>query len=260
MELVAVVLLAGCFAAYFVLGGADIGLGMALPYLGRDRAERRQAGGALWPASVVHEGWLLLAVAVLAACFPALVGEVSGGLWAVLVPLLAGWLVRNTGLCWRAAGGGPVCDALVVAGSCLLACGWGWTLASVVDEESVRPAPPVTGAPTAAGVALLFLAHGVSSAALRLTGAPLRRARLLTGQQAGAPSFALTSAVMAALPLLAGHRLPLWENVAHGSVQRLLLPLLICAVPLLLAAQARLRRRSGAPTHCEPCGERPKQP
>jgi cytochrome bd-type quinol oxidase subunit 2 len=245
MELVAVVLLAGCFAAYFVLGGADIGLGMALPYLGRDHAERRQAGGVLWPLSVVHEGWLLLAVAVLAGCFPALVDDVTGGLWLVLVPLLAGWLVRNAGLWWRATGGGPVCDVLVIAGSSVLACGWGWALASVVDGGPVRPAPPATGAPTAAGVALLFLAHGVSSAALRLTGAPLRRARVLTGQQAGAHSFALTSVVMAALPLLAGHRLPLWEHVADGSVQRLLLPLLACAVPLLLATRARLRHRSG---------------
>jgi cytochrome bd-type quinol oxidase subunit 2 len=243
LELVAVVLLAGCSAVYFVFVGADIGLGMALPYLGRDRAERRRADGALWPLSVVHEGWLLQALTVLAGCFPALVGEVTGGLWLVLVPLLAGWLVRNAGQCWRAAGGGPVCDALVVAGSCVLACGWGWTPASVVDEESGRPAPTTTGAPTAAAVALLFLAHGMSSAALRLTGAPLRRARVLTGQQAGTHSYALTSAVMAALPLLAGHRLPPWEHVAHGSVRRLLLPLLIRAVPLLLATRARLRRR-----------------
>ncbi|EFH30623.1 conserved hypothetical protein [Streptomyces pristinaespiralis ATCC 25486] len=226
-------MLAGCSAVYFVFGGADIGLGMALPYLGRDRAERRRADGALWPLSVVHEGWLLQALTVLAGCFPALVGEVTGGLW----------LVRNAGLCRRAAGGGPVCDALVVAGSCVLACGSGWTPASVVDEESGRPAPTTTGAPTAAAVALLFLAHGMSSAALRLTGAPLRRARVLTGQHAGTHSYALTSAVMAALPLLAGHRLPLWEHVAHGSVQRLLLPLLIRAVPLLLATRARLRRR-----------------
>lgn len=245
MELAAVVLLAGCFAAYFVLGGADVGLGMALPYLGRDDAERRHASSALWPLSLVHEGWLLLAVAVLAGCFPALAGDTAGGLPAVLLPLLAGWLVRNAGLWWRAMGGGPVCENLVVVGSCVLACSWGWVLASVAAAESARPAPPTTGAPTAVGVALLFLAHGMSSAALRLTGVPFQRARMLTGHQPGAHSFALTSAVMAALPLLAGHRLPLGEHAAQGSLQRLLLPLLTCAVPLLLATQMRLRHRFG---------------
>ncbi|WP_073948257.1 cytochrome d ubiquinol oxidase subunit II [Streptomyces kebangsaanensis] len=245
MELVATVLLAGCSAAYFMLGGADIGLGMALPYLGRDCAERRRAGSVLWPLSLVHEGWLLLSVAVLAGCFPALAGDLAGGLRAVLLPLLVGWLVRNAGLCWRAAGGGPVCETLVVVSSYVLACGWGWTLASVVDEEPDRPAPPVTGAPTAVAVALLFLAHGMGSAARRLTGAPFQRAHLLTGGQAGGPSSLLTSVVMAVLPLLAGHRLPLTEYASDGVVQRLLLPLLICAVPLLLAARARLRRRSG---------------
>lgn len=243
MELIAVVLLAGCFAVYFVLGGADVGLGMALPYLGRDCAERRSAGSVLWPAAPAHEGWLLLAIAVFAVCFPALAGELAAGLSAVLVPLLAGWLVRNAGLWWRAAGGGPLCETLVVVGSGVLACGWGWTLASVADDAPDRPAPPATGVLTATAVVLLFLTHGMGSAALRLTGAPFQRARLLTGRQAGTHSFALTSAVMAALPLLAGHRLPLLEHAADGSVQRLLLPVLIGAVPLLLAVQSRLRHR-----------------
>lgn len=246
MELIAVVLLAGCFAVYFVLGGADVGLGMALPYLGRDGAERRHASSALWPLSLAHEGWLLLSVAVLTGCFPALAADMTAGLPAVLVPLLGSWLVRNVGLWWQAAGGGPVCETLVVVGSCVLAGGWGWMLASVVDVGSVRPAPLVTGAPTAAAVALLFLAHGMGSAALRLTGPPFQRARLLTGRQAGTHSFALTSAVMAALPLLAGHRLSLWEHAADDSLQRLLLPVLICAVPLLIAARSRLRHRSGS--------------
>ncbi|MEK8169261.1 cytochrome d ubiquinol oxidase subunit II [Streptomyces sp. M19] len=68
--MLAAVLLGLFFSGYFVLGGADIGLGMLLPYLGRDRAERRGAVEAIWPLCLVHEIWLIAAAGIFVCSFP----------------------------------------------------------------------------------------------------------------------------------------------------------------------------------------------
>ncbi len=244
MELTAVLLLGVYAAGYFVLGGADIGLGMLLPYLGRDRAERDLAAAGLWPAFLANDGWLVAAAGVLICCFPHLAGEAFGGLLIVLVPLLAGWVVRDAGLWWRRRVP-PAGDVLIVAGSWLLAFGWGWAVASLLSEHLDGPAPFAVGAPTAAAVALLFMTHGVGYAALRLSGRPYQRARMLAGRRAGVNSFALTSVVMAAMPLLAGARLPLTEHAAGAESLRLLVPVLAAVLPLLIAAQLWLWRTCG---------------
>ncbi|MFD2348479.1 cytochrome d ubiquinol oxidase subunit II [Nonomuraea ferruginea] len=45
---------------YLVLAGADIGVGMALPYLGRTPAERREAIAAIAPFFLGNEVWLVV--------------------------------------------------------------------------------------------------------------------------------------------------------------------------------------------------------
>lgn len=250
MDMLAAALLGVLLGAYLVLGGADVGLGMLLPYLGRDQAERRTVRRAMVPGCLVHEAWLVTAAGTLYGCFPDLAARLAGGtLPLVLLPLLAAWLVRGAGLWWSEhRPPGRTGDALVVAGSWTLAAGWGWLLASLLTETPDRPAPAATGAVTAAAVSALFLAHGLGYAALRLTGPPFQRARLLTGGQAGRHSFLLTSVVMAALPLPAGFRLPLLEEAAAtGPFPRVLLPALLATLPLLFAAQVRQWRRTPVP-------------
>ncbi|MEU6209604.1 cytochrome d ubiquinol oxidase subunit II [Streptomyces sp. NPDC047023] len=247
MDLVAAILLGGFLSAHFVLGGADVGLGMLLPYLGRDGSERRAVRGAMAPGCLEHEAWLVAAAAVLLGCFPELAARLADGtLPLVLLPLGAAWLLRAAGLWWPGPRGGHSGDALLVTGSWLLAAGWGWLLASLLAETHHSPAPALAGAVTGAAVGALFLAHGLGYAALRLTGPPFQRARLLTGGQAGRHSFLLTSVVMAALPLPAGFRLPLLEEAAAtGPFERVLLPALLATLPLLFTAQ--VRRLRGAP-------------
>ncbi|ONK13446.1 cytochrome d ubiquinol oxidase subunit II [Streptomyces sp. MP131-18] len=244
MELTAALLLGLFFAGYFLLGGADIGLGMLLPYLGRDRAERDLVAAGFWPMFLANEVWLVAAAGVFIGCFPHLEGELFSGLLLVLVPVIAGWMIRDAGIWWRrqvpSAG-----DALIFVGSWLLALGWGWAVASLLSEHHDAPAPFAVGAPTAAAVALLFMTHGMGYAALRLTGRPFQRARMMAGHRAGGNSFALTSVVMAAMPVLAGAGLPLTEHAAGEESLRLLVPVLIAVLPLLIAAQAWLWRTFG---------------
>jgi hypothetical protein len=81
-------------------------------------------------------------------------------------------------------------------------------------------------------------------AARRLTGEPFQRALLLTGPRAGRRSLVLSSAVMAALPPLAGSRLPLSGEAAPP-------PVLAVAVPPLALFLAALLWRGRHAVHTE---------
>ncbi|TDC76674.1 cytochrome d ubiquinol oxidase subunit II [Streptomyces hainanensis] len=250
METLAALVLGVFVAGYFVLAGADIGLGMLLPALGRGRSERGAVIAAVGPLFMANEVWLVAAAGVLFGCFPALEGELFSGLLPVLVPLLAGWLLRDAGLWWRRVSDARALDALVVGGSWLLAGAWGWLLASLLvaaDGVGYAPAPVATGAITAAGTAALFAAHGLALGCRRLTGEPLRRAWQLTDGRSAGSTRALTSAVMAGLPLLAGARLPLTEHAASSTALLVQLPPIIAVLPLLVAARYWLGRAAQRP-------------
>ncbi|MFF9626955.1 cytochrome d ubiquinol oxidase subunit II [Streptomyces griseosporeus] len=246
METLAAALLGFFFAGYFVLGGADLGLGMLLPYLGRDAAERQRVTSAIWPVFLANEVWLVAAVGVFIGAFPRLESDVFTGLMLVLVPLIAGWVVRDAGVWWRVTGGGPAADWLIAGGSWIASGSWGWLIASLLNDSPTEPTSAVYGTLTTLFVLLLFLAHGLAYATLRLSGAPLQRALRLTGR--GAHSVVLTSVVSAVLAVLAGARLPLAEHAAGDTALRLLVPVCLAVVPLLVAAHLwlwRVVRRGG---------------
>lgn len=232
MEPLAVVPLA-CFAAgYFVVGGAELGMGMLLPLLGGNATERAALRRATAPLARLAELWLLATASALLASFPSAVGELTGLLpafCAVLCGLAPRWLRR----------GG---DWPLVAGSWLSTAGWGWLLASLVVGAEDGPAGPAITLLSVVCVALLLLAHGAGFAALRATGTPFRRARQLVGPRGAGPSVALTSATVAALPLLAGSQLPLDGRAAPPGVLAAVVPALFLGLLALSAAQLRLWR------------------
>ncbi|PRX99792.1 cytochrome d ubiquinol oxidase subunit II [Allonocardiopsis opalescens] len=240
-ELLAAALLGFFAVGYFVLGGADIGLGMVLPYLGRDPGQRRTAIAAVGPVFLGNEVWLVATAGLLVGAFPDLEGELLTGLFPAVVALLAGWIGRDAGLWMRGRAGGrawwAVCDTAITAGSWTVALSWGWMFSGLFAGITDRPATGLGAALAALAVAVLFGSHGLAFAALRLSG-PLRtRARGPFGPSGEAPTFALTSAAMALLPLAAGIRLPLAATAADDGTLAFLLPVVAIILPLLLAAQ-----------------------
>ncbi|MEU4270551.1 cytochrome d ubiquinol oxidase subunit II [Streptomyces sp. NPDC026092] len=241
METLAIALLAFFATGYFVLAGADIGTGMLSPYLGRTDRERRLVIASFAPFFLGNEVWLIATAGVLVGCFPDVEGELLTGQFTVLVPLLTGWIVRDLGLWSRGRGPGrrwrAACDGAVVCGSWTVALSWGWLLAAPLTGAPYERAGGVTAVLVALATAALFAAHGLGFAALRLTGLPYERARLLVGRTGRWQSFALTAALLGALPLLAGSALPLTERAADGATLTLLVPALLVVTPLLVAAQ-----------------------
>ncbi|MFB9902580.1 cytochrome d ubiquinol oxidase subunit II [Allokutzneria oryzae] len=246
MEIVAVGLLAFFAIGYFVLGGADIGVGMLLPFLGRDRAERRLVITGIAPVFLGNEVWLVATAGVLVGAFPDLEGELLTGLFPAIVGLLLGWVVRDAGLWLRHHIERPVwqglCDTAIALGSWAVALAWGWALSCLLsgttDHVVTEPGALLIGL----AITLLFGVHGLAFAALRLSGTLRERALRLSGPSGELRTFALTGAVMALLCLAAGFRLPLVRSAADPATLELLVPVLLVITPLLVLAQVWLWR------------------
>jgi cytochrome bd-type quinol oxidase subunit 2 len=235
VDVVALVLLAVPVVGYAVVGGAGLGLGMLLPWLGRDTGERRQVVAVLRP--LVRTGWAWLSVLVVAS--PA-----WAGVWPVLVMVAAGEAVRCAGVTrWPARRA----FELVTAGSWGAALGWGWGLGSLIMAGSARPAGGMLVAFATVAVVLLMLAHGLAVGVRRLTGPPFQRARLLAGRGSRAVLPPLTTAVLAALPPAAGARLPAADRPAPAA------GLAVLAALLVAAAWAVRRGRVGRGSRDEAC-------
>ncbi|KOX22124.1 cytochrome d ubiquinol oxidase subunit II [Nocardiopsis sp. NRRL B-16309] len=172
MDVLSTVLLALFVVGYLVLAGADIGLGLLMPVVARTPEQRRRAVAAIAPYFLASEVWLVAAVGVLAGLFPALDHHVVAELWPVLVTLLGGWLVRDSGLWLRARVDAPsrraVCDTAVVAGSWVVAASWGLVLAGLLTGGLTAS---VFTPLCAVAVLALFALRGASFGAERLVGA-----------------------------------------------------------------------------------------
>ncbi|MEU0572310.1 cytochrome d ubiquinol oxidase subunit II, partial [Nonomuraea sp. NPDC005983] len=146
---------------YLVLAGADLGVGMLLPYLGRSPGERREVIAAIAPFFLGNEVWLVATAGVLAGLFPELESELLSGNYSVIVALLVAWVVRDMGLWLRgrvpAAAWQRCCDGAVVAGSWGLALSWG----SLLSDVLVGIDGPMSLL-AALAVATLFAAHGLA--------------------------------------------------------------------------------------------------
>ena len=64
------ILIAVLWTGYFVLDGFDLGVGMLLPFLGKDEAKKRVMINTIGPVWDGNEVWLLTAGGATFAAFP----------------------------------------------------------------------------------------------------------------------------------------------------------------------------------------------
>ncbi|MDS1270555.1 cytochrome d ubiquinol oxidase subunit II [Lipingzhangella sp. LS1_29] len=138
MEHLAVLLLTVLALGYFILAGCDIGVGMLLPHTCSHPEERRRCVRAMAPLFLGTEVWLVATIGVVAGVFPELKSDLLSWSWPVLLALLGGWVLRDSGLwlwarlpnaSWR-----RFWEHAITAGSWILAGAWGLFLGGVLSH------------------------------------------------------------------------------------------------------------------------------
>ncbi|GAA4227111.1 cytochrome d ubiquinol oxidase subunit II [Streptosporangium album] len=163
------------WTGYFVLEGFDFGVGLLVPALSRNEAERKQVLGTIGPVWDGNEVWLITAVGAMFAAFPAWYAGLLSGFYLPIALVLVGLIVRGIGLEWRGKVHRPSnrawCDLGIFVGSALPAFLWGAIFAHLLR-----------GSMTAALVGGVFslslcVLHGAVFVALKASGPVRVRAR-----------------------------------------------------------------------------------
>lgn len=225
-------LIAVLWVGYLVLEGFDFGVGMLLPVLGRDDAERRVLINTIGPVWDGNEVWLLTAGGATFAAFPLWYSTLFSAFYLPLLLILVALIVRGVAFeyrgkidsaAWRARW-----DAAIVFGSFLPSLLWGVAFGNLVrgtDVEDVAGGPfkVLIGAlnpySIVAGLTtlLLFALHGALFIGLKTTGDLRERAVALAAR------LSLPTLVVAGVWAL-------WTQFSYGKAWTW--------VPVVLAAAA----------------------
>lgn len=181
------------FVGYFVLDGFDFGVGMSLPFLGKDNVSRRQIINTIGPVWDLNETWVIVAGACLFAAFPEWYATLFSGFYLPLLLILIALILRGVSFEYRHQRDDATWrkrfDLMIVVGSALPAFLWGVAVANIVQGVPIDADKEFTGTlftllnpyGLLGGVVtlLLFFTHGVYFVALKTDGDVREQARRL---------------------------------------------------------------------------------
>ena len=181
------------FVGYFVLDGFDFGVGMSLPFLGKDDISRRQIINTIGPVWDLNETWVIVAGACLFAAFPEWYATLFSGFYLALLLILLALILRGVSfeyrhqrdsLRWKSG-----FDTMIVVGSAVPALLWGVAVGNIVQGVPIDADHEFTGSLLTllnpyglwVGVTtlLLFFLHGVYFVAIKTDGQVMEDARTL---------------------------------------------------------------------------------
>jgi len=193
MELTTVwfAVIAFLWTGYFVLEGFDFGVGVLLPFLGRDEPRRRAMLATIGPVWDGNEVWLIVAAGAMFAAFPDWYATVFSGFYLPMLLMLVALILRGLGLEYRGkrddARWRRRWDAAVFGGSLVPAVLWGVVFGDIAGGLPVDAAGEYTGGLTdllnpyallgGATTLTLFVTHGAMFLALKTSGDVRDRAR-----------------------------------------------------------------------------------
>ena len=204
---------------YFILEGFDFGVGMLLPFVSRNEADRRAVLTTLGPVWDGNEVWLLVAGGATFAAFPEWYATLFSGFYLPLFLILVSLIVRGVAFEYRSKYGKAQWrqrwDIAIVVSSAIPALLWGVAFANIVRgvplEKSAAGHIEYVGGffnllnPYAllGGVVTLtvFLTHGAIFLSLKTAGGVRDRAHYL------ALKLGLVAAVAAVAFLI-------WTNIS----------------------------------------------
>lgn len=144
LAVVWIILIAVLWAGYFMLEGFDFGVGMLLPAVGKNEAERRAVVSTLGPVWDGNEVWLLVAGGATFAAFPEWYATMFSGFYLPLLIILVALILRGVAFEYRSKRSDPRWrrnwDIAIFAGSLVPAILWGVAFANLVRGVPMRAA------------------------------------------------------------------------------------------------------------------------
>jgi cytochrome bd ubiquinol oxidase subunit II len=183
-------LIAVLWIGYFVLEGFDFGLGILLPFIGRNDGERRALISAIGPVWDGNEVWLLVAGGATFAAFPNWYATLFSGFYLALFLILVALIIRGVAFEYRSkresARWRKAWDWAIFFGSALPALLWGVAFANIVAGVPIDKDMNYTGSLLTllnpfgllGGLVTLtlFTTHGAAYIALKTEGVLRERA------------------------------------------------------------------------------------
>ena len=191
LTLIWFILVGVLFTGFFFLEGFDYGVGMLLPFLGRNDVERRIIINSIGPVWDGNEVWMLTAGGALFAAFPHVYATMFSGFYLALFIMLMALIVRAVAFEFRSKDESPVWrstwDWMIFIGSAVPALLWGVAVTNLIKGLPINAKMQYAGTffdllspyTLVGGVAflLVFLFHGALFLTLKVEGELIERAR-----------------------------------------------------------------------------------
>ncbi|WP_405373589.1 MULTISPECIES: cytochrome d ubiquinol oxidase subunit II [unclassified Microbacterium] len=239
------------FVGYFVLDGFDFGVGMSLPFLGKNDVSRRQVINTIGPIWDLNETWVIVAGACLFAAFPEWYATLFSGFYLPLLFILLALILRGVSFEYRHQREEREWkrrfDRFIVIGSAVPAFLWGVAFGNIVQGVPIDADKEFTGSLltllnpyglwVGATTLLLFFLHGVYFVALKTDG-PVQEDAHRLARRVAIPTIVLAAGTVLWTAAIATSRdAPLlWGVFFFGAV---------AALTLISSAVANVRRRDG---------------
>ena len=184
------ILITVLFVGFFFLEGFDFGVGILLPFLGRNNSERRMIINTIGPVWDGNEVWLITAGGAMFAAFPNWYATLFSGFYLALFLVLFAIIIRGVAFEFRSSDSSSrwrdTWDWMIFTGSFLSALLWGVAMTNIVKGVPIdakmqyvetfftllNPYAIVGGLTTL----LVFMLHGALYLNLKTTGEMAERA------------------------------------------------------------------------------------
>jgi len=186
------ILISVLFIGFFFLEGFDYGVGILLPFLGKDDRERRAIINTIGPVWDGNEVWMITAGGAIFAAFPNWYATLFSGFYLALVLILLALILRGVAFEFRSKDEHPrwrmIWDRVIFTGSLVPALLWGVAFGNLVKGTPINAAMRFTGnffdllSPYSllCGLAglVVFMLHGAIFLSLKTDGTLRERAEV----------------------------------------------------------------------------------
>jgi cytochrome d ubiquinol oxidase subunit II len=143
------ILIAVLWIGFFFLEGFDYGVGILMPFLGREDQERREIINTIGPFWDGNEVWLITAGGAMFAAFPNWYATLFSGFYLALVFLLLALIARGVAFEFRSKDQRPAWrrtwDGMIFIGSLIPAILWGITMGNLIRGVPIDGTMAYTG-------------------------------------------------------------------------------------------------------------------